>query len=30
MDVSMADVVGTRVLIQLDRDAYELLDLPGV
>ncbi|MCB1188515.1 hypothetical protein KDL29_15245 [bacterium] len=28
--VTMEDVVGTRVLIQLDRTAYELLDLPGV
>ena len=26
----MEDVVGTRVLIQLERTAYELLDLPGV
>ena len=28
--LTMEDVVGTKVLIQLDREAYELLDLPGV
>ena len=28
--LSMEDVVGTRVLIQLEREAFELLDLPGV
>lgn len=28
--LTMEDVVGTKVLIQLDREAYEVLDLPGV
>ena len=28
--LTMVDVVGTKVLIQIDREAFELLDLPGV
>ncbi len=28
--LTMEDVVGTKVLIQLNREAFELLDLPGV